>query len=165
MKPIPDHEKLLADVLAEDTSGYSHESLLQKTLLFAKRRRQVRALKRGAGLVTLVGLVVGFLWKNPQTEHVLGSVKPSSFVLIRTQPLPASAIIKTRQLAANGLVASHTSVKIVHTDVHGDGLRLLTDRELLAMLDSRPVVLVQVGPGASELIFANPADQNGFPLN
>lgn len=165
MKPIPDHERLLADVLAENTSGDPRGSMLEKTLLFAKRRREVRALKRGAGLLTLVGLVVAFLWKNPQTERTLGSGKPSSFVLIRTQPLPASAIVRTRQLAANALVASYPSVKIVHTDVRGEGLRLLTDRELLAMLDSRPVVLVQVGQGASELIFANPADQNGFPLN
>lgn len=165
MKPNPDRERLLVDVLAEDTSGYSRESLLEKTLSFAKRRRQARVLRRGAGIFTILGLVSVFIWKNPRTAPDPVSAEPSSFVLIRTQPLPASAIVRTRQLSANRLVASYPSAKIVHTDVHGDGLRLLNDRELLALVDSRPVVLVRRGPDASELIFANPVDQNGFPLN
>ncbi len=165
MKPTPDHDGLLADVLAEDTRGFSRESLLEKTLLFAKRRRQVRVLRRGTGILAILGLVSVFIWKNPRTAPAPVSVKPPSFVLIRTQSFPASAIVRTRQLTANVLVVSYPSAKIVHTDVQGDGLRLLNDRELLALLDSRPVVLVRRGPGKAELIFANPADQNGFPVN
>ncbi len=165
MKPIPDRERLLADVLAEDTSGYSRESLLEKTLLFAKRRRQARVLRRGAGILAILGLISVFIWKNPRTEPAPVAIKPPSFVLIRTQPLPTNAIIRTQQLNANMLVASYPSAKTVHTDVDGGGLRLLNDRELLALVDSQPAVLVRRGPGAAELIFANPADQNGFPVN
>ena len=165
MKPTPDHERLLTDVLAEDISGYSRESLLEKTLLLAKQRRHVRVLRRGAGILAILGVISIFIWESPRTAPAPVSVKPPSFVLIRTQSLPANATVRTQQLSANTLVASYPSAKIVHTDVHGEGLRLLNDRELLALVDSRPVVLVRRGPGAAELIFANPADQNGFPVN
>ena len=45
------------------------------------------------------------------------------------------------------------------------GYRLINDDELLALLADKPAALIRTGPHSEELVFANPEDQKGFPLN
>ena len=40
-----------------------------------------------------------------------------------------------------------------------------TMKNLLALLADKPAVLIRTGPQSEELVFANPEDQKGFPLN
>jgi len=42
---------------------------------------------------------------------------------------------------------------------------VINDDELLALVASHPAVLIRTGPHSEELVFANPKDQSGFPLN
>jgi len=40
----------------------------------------------------------------------------------------------------------------------------LQDLELLALVAGRPAALVRQGPHQAELLFVNPEDTNGFPV-
>jgi hypothetical protein len=42
---------------------------------------------------------------------------------------------------------------------------MINDDELLALLADKPAILIRTGPHSEELVFANPEDQKGFPLN
>jgi hypothetical protein len=83
--------------------------------------------------------------------------------LIRTRPLPANVFVRTRSFPATGFVLPGPSVIEVTTT--GGGFRLINDDELLALLADKPAVLIRTGPHSEELVFANPEDQKGFPLN
>lgn len=166
MKPDPDHEQLLADVFSEDIPGHRREALLAETLYLAGRRRRFRRIKRGAAVVLVtLGLVLVTLWRNEPARQVPDAVKATGFVTIRTQPMARAQIIVTRPTPAEMMVTSIASVRVVRTNDVAEGPRLLNDQELLALVDARPAVLVHRGPGDAELIFANPKDQAGFPLN
>jgi len=42
---------------------------------------------------------------------------------------------------------------------------MIDDDELLSLVGSRPAALVRLGPDTEELVFVNPEDWKGFPLN
>ena len=77
--------------------------------------------------------------------------------LVRTQPLPASAIVSTRNFSATGF--AETVPKVVEVATVSGGFRLINDDELLALLADKPAVLIRTGPHSEELVFANPEDQ------
>jgi len=86
-----------------------------------------------------------------------------NYELVQTRPLPASAIVTTQPLAAGQFITSASTVAAVRTS--GGNYRVLNDAELLAVVASHPAVLIRIGPRSEELVFANPEDQKGFPLN
>jgi hypothetical protein len=52
---------------------------------------------------------------------------------------------------------------MIHT---GSGnFRVNNDDELLTLVSPRPAALVRLGPHSEQLVFANPADEKGFPVN
>jgi hypothetical protein len=71
-------------------------------------------------------------------------------------------MVTTRPLAADRLVASVPTTNVVHT---GAGIREVDDDELLGLIASRPAVLIRLGPGSERLVFVNPEDEKGFPVN
>ena len=77
--------------------------------------------------------------------------------------MPVGALISTRSFPATGLAASVP--EIIQVATTGGGYRLINDDELLALLADNPAVLIRTGPHSEELVFANPEDQKGFPLN
>jgi hypothetical protein len=87
------------------------------------------------------------------------------YTMVRTHPLPASAIVITQPLSPRHRIASATSVEFVQTTSESGGFRVLNDDELLGLVSSRPAALVRLGPGSEQLVFVNPEDQAGFPVN
>jgi hypothetical protein len=78
--------------------------------------------------------------------------------------LSAHAITVTRPLSAGQSISSQATVAVISTTREGN-VRLLNDDELLALVAPRPAALVRLGPDNEFLVFANPEDENGFPLN
>ena len=165
MKPAPDHEELLTDVLAEDAPLHWRASLLEETLRLAGRKRRVRHLRRGAATLAMLVVVGAMLWRILPTARAPRAIEPASYVTVRTQPLAAEAIVRTRSFPTQLVVASQPCVSVVRTRDNVLPIRLLNDQELLAMVDSRSAVLVRRGPDSAELIFVNPEDRKKFPLN
>jgi hypothetical protein len=167
MNHEPDNEQLLADVLAEAAPADFREGLLGETLRLACRRRRWRQTRRTAALLVALGLLGVLVRQNfqphPLAPVTVTKVKVKSYELVRTQPLSAGAIVVTRPLSADRLVASVATTEKIQT---GSGnFRVINDDELLALVASRTAALVRLGPHSERLIFANPDDERGFPID
>ena len=163
-----DKEPLLTDVLAEDLPADFRDAMLGETLRRVRRHRRWRQTRRAAALLVSLGLCAIFVWQKILPRPLI-SLSPAAktleknYRLVQTQPLPASAIVATQPLAAGQFIASAETVGVVQT---GSGnYRALNDAELMALVASHPALLIRTGPQSEELVFANPEDQKGFPLN
>jgi hypothetical protein len=164
-----DNESLLADVLAENTPADFRETLLVETLRLARRRRRFRQARRASVLLVALGMLAVLIWQNvPQhsaTVPLSAKAGGQSYQLIRSEPLPVSALVATRPPAAGQLIASVETAGVVETMAGSDNFRVINDDELLALASPRPAALVRLGPHSERLIFVNPADEKGFPVD
>ena len=162
MNEQTDKQDLLAEVLAEASPADFREAMLAETLRLARRRRQFRRVRPTAGVLVLVSLLMILAAKHLSKPPVVPlplaiKIEQPSYVQVRTQPLPVSALVSTRSFSATGLPAPVPGVIEVATT--GGGFRLINDDELLALLADKPAVLIRTGPHSEELVFANPEDQ------
>ena len=160
-----DQKSLLADVLAEASPTDFREAMLAETLRLARRRRQFRQVRQAAGVLAVIGLLAVLVAqqfsRQPDVSMPLAKkIVKQSYELVRTQPLPAGALISTRKFSEAQFAASVSTVVAVAT-VSG-GFRQINDNELLALLADKPAVLIRTGPNSEELVFANPEDQKKF---
>ena len=160
-----DQESLLAEVLAEASPTDFREAMLAETLRLARRRRQFRQVRQAAGVLAVIGLLAVLVAqqfsRQPDVSMPLAKkIAKQSYELVRTQPLPAGALISTRKFSEAQFAASVSTVVAVAT-VSG-GFRQINDNELLALLADKPAVLIRTGPNSEELAFANPEDQKKF---
>lgn len=163
-------ESLLDDVLTEAAPPDLRETMLNETLRLVRRHRRRRQTRRVTALVIALGLCGIFVWqkntpRGPAALAPVSAVKAvgKNYILVGTQPLPVGDIVTTQPLTSYKLVASAAAVEMVQTR-SGD-YRAINDEELLALVALHPAVLIRTGPHSEELVFANPADQKGFPLN
>ena len=160
-----DHERLLAEVMAgADAAGF-REALLGETLRLARRRRRFRRALQAVPLVAVfVGLALrmrrGLPPEGPPREAM-----QENYVVVQSQPLPAAALVMTRPLAIDHLVASFTNVQRVQTEQHNGQFREIDDDELLALARPEPAALVRLGPHTAQLIVLNSIDQAAPPPN
>ena len=142
--------------------------MLAETLRGARRRRQFRQARRVVGITVAMSLLVVLVTQqfsklNPISTPLAKNITKKSYELIRTQPLPANALVLTRSFSAAGFAAPVPRVNEIATT--SGGYRLINDDELLALLAGKPAILIRTGLHSEELVFANPEDQKGFPLN
>ena len=162
-----DRAQLAHDVFAESAPADFRQSLLGRTLRVARRRRRWRQAGRASVLAACV-LLAGLIWRveigrPPFSSQMPLAIQHKGYSVVRTQPLPATALVRTHPAESVRWVASSRSVASVRTRP-GD-FRVIDDEQLLALLGSRAAMLVRVGPHAQTLVFANPEDAKGFPLN
>jgi hypothetical protein len=160
-----DQESLLAEVLAEASPTDFREAMLAETLRLARRRRQFRQVRQAAGVLAVTGLLAVLVAqqfsRQPDVSMPLAKkIVKQSYELVRTQPLPAGALISTRKFSEAQFAASVSTVVAVAT-VSG-GFRQINDNELLALLADKPAVLIRTGPNSETLVFANLEDQKKF---
>ena len=168
MNEQTENQDLLAEVLAEASPPDFREAMLAETLRLARRRRQFRQARPVAGVLVLMSLLAVLVAQHfsklpADSPPMAKEVEPQSYKLVRTQPLPASALVSTRSFSAAGFAV--TVPKVVEVATVSGGFRLINDDQLLALLADKPAVLIRTGPHSEELVFANPEDQRGFPLN
>jgi len=151
-----DRETLIEDLLGEGGAGLKAQVLLQ-----VRWRRRRRRAAPAAALV-LTALILGGLGRL-FPPHRLQAVAPvSSYMLIRTSPLSAAAVVETRPTWPATVIESERFAGTVSTCF--GGYRLLADGELLRLVVPRSGVLVRAG-STERLIFPDPRDARGFPLN
>ena len=163
-----DNELLLDDVFTEAAPADFREATLGQTLRLARRRRRWRQTRQVAGVFVVMALLGIFIWRINLPRQIvstptLAKTEPESYELVRTQPLPARNIVTTRPLVAENFIASAAAVKMVQTTT--GNYRIIDDDQLLALLASRPAILIRTGKNSEELVFASPEDVKGFPLN
>jgi len=160
--------ELLDDVLAEAAPAGFRGALLDKTLRVVRLRRRIRRARNAVGVfvaVALLGLLVLQKTSRPHSIVIAPTPKPveKSYALISTRPLSAGSIVTTRPLAAVTFETSTASVVVIETTP--GNFRPINDQQLLALVAAHPAVLVRTGPHSEQLVFANPDDAKGFPLN
>jgi hypothetical protein len=161
--------ELLDDVLAEAAPANFREALLDQTLRVVRRCRQIRRTRNVCGILVILCLLGIFAWQKALKKPSVAIVPQGprlakkAYTLISTQPLPAGSIITTRLLASGMFETSTAAVEVVET-APGQ-FRLINDQQLLALVASHSAALVRTGPNSEQLVFANPDDAKGFPLN
>src|SRR5689334_14210230 len=104
-------EKLIADVIGEDSDPAMREALLGQTLRLARSKRRLRKLRRAMPAVAAVAALLlatahffrpGPLAPTPSRSDVPPFSASESFV--RTQPLPLSAVVTTKPLDTAAVV-------------------------------------------------------------
>jgi len=163
-----DNESLLADVLAEARPAGLRDAMLGETLRRIRRRRRWRQTRRGVVVAVVLGLCGFFFWQKnlsprPRAPAPVTRAVCPNYQLVQTRPFSAGAIVVTQPLAAGQFIASGETIGVVQT--RSGNYHVLDDVELLALVSSHPAVLIRTGPHSEELVFANPEDQKGFPLN
>jgi hypothetical protein len=158
-------EKLIADVLGEDSDPALREALLGQTLRLARRKRRLGKLRQatpaGVAIAALLLITARLFRLGPSTP--LEPYHP--YTNVRTQPLPVAALVTTRPRGAESLVTTSYSLATVST-VHGvSSPHELTDEQLLKFTEGLPVVLIRQNNHAAELVFANPADREALMRN
>jgi len=164
MKLEPDNEQLLTDVMADDINF--REALLGETLRLVRRRRW-RRTRQAAVSLSILSLVAIFAWQSLSRRPLApaAGAARNSYQLVQTHPLPAAATVCTQPLADAELVSSSATVETIQTTNGSGDFGVINDDELLALVASRPAGLVRTGPHSERLIFANPDDGKGFPVN
>lgn len=151
-----DRDRLLSDILAEPgATGELRDALLNRTLHYVRRRRIARRVEQAGGVLALL-IALALLWQAhvPRGSKTAGRVP---YVLVRTAPLPRSALIATQPFAVSGLVATAPSLSIASIRTRPDerGYREIDDAALLAMAGTNAAVLVRLGPHSAELVLAS----------
>jgi hypothetical protein len=163
-----DNGLLLNDVLAEAAAPDFRGAMLDQMLGLARRRRRWRQTRRVAGIVAVLGLLGILVWQKNLPHRAsapvtVAKVVEKSCTLVRTQPLSAGELVTTQPLAPEQFITSVATVKIVQSGK--PDYRVIDDDQLLALFTFHPAALVRVGPHAVQLVFVNPADEKGFPVN
>lgn len=168
MNKPTDNQNLLAEVLAEATPADFRATMLAETLRLARRRRHFRQARRAAGVLVVMSLLAVLVVQQSSRQSVVSmppveKVVEQSYEVVRTQPMPASALISTRAFPENNLgIPTGTVFEITTTT---GGFHLINDDELLALLADKPAVLIRIGPHSEELVFANPEDRKKLLVN
>ncbi len=158
-----DQERLLADVLREETGDGFHEALLGETLRLARRRRQARLARRVVGVCALLAVTATLaLWRRPHAPVMEARPPAQNYQLTLSQPLSASCVVSSRPLRADEVVSSTLASSVVHTTT--GRYRVLGDDELLA-LSPLPAALVRRGPHEVELVFVSSPPEAGGQQN
>jgi hypothetical protein len=168
MKRKTDDDALLKDVFGEAASVSLREAMLGESLRTVRRRHRHQRLGRAAALFVVLGLAIVLIQQStPRRPDVLSKAVPAnvekSYTLVRSRPLLASAMITTRPLSSGQFIGATAAAHIVRT--RPNSFRVINDDELLSLISPRPCALIQVGPNLEKLVFVNPDDAKGFPMN
>ena len=152
--------QLLDEVLAEASPPDFRAALLGETLRQARLRRRRRQISRAGGMLAVVVLAALFAWQERPMKTLLArpeaKIVTKSYGLVETQPLPAGALVKTKDFAHVEMISSAATVSTVAT-ARG-GFRFINDEQLLVLVGPRPAILIRTGPDSEELVFAEPRD-------
>ena len=164
MNKRADQERLLTEVLREESGAGFHEALLGETLRLARRRRRIRLAQRVSGALAVVAVIAAIAVGRIPRVPVLTPTPALNYQLTLSQPLPAASIVSTRALSSDQIVVSAAVASIVKTTTTSGGYDILGDDELLA-LAPQPAALVRRGPREVELVLVNSSNPNGPPQN
>ena len=163
MKPESERLNLLDDVLANAAPTEFQRELLEGTLRAVRRRRRMRQCGRGLAVAGVFAAIALSVWNALLPTTSVKLVRPALHI-VSSQPLPASMIVETRPISVLVVTSSPTTFVMVETGSIKDPFQEITDEQLLALVGNRPAALVRQGPHQAELLFLNPEDINGFPV-
>ena len=166
MNRRPEKERLLADILAEQSEAEFREALLSQALRRVRRRRRfVQARRSAAGIALLVCLAL-LGWRFLPSSRAPVSVSSiRHYTLVQTIPLSPEEVVTSRPVSATVLVSSSPAATVVITSANRPEVPEITDTQLLELVAPSVAALIRPAGQNAELIFANPADRDLFLHN
>jgi hypothetical protein len=163
MKNRPGPDRLLDDLVGDAVPSHLRVEWLERTLTEVRRRNRARRTRSGAVAMTIsLGLFL-VLWKMVDPHQNLHS-HYSELRIVESSPLKPSEIVETRIGTVSLINTSTRDISVVTTRTVQGTVALIDDQQLLNLVAGRSAALVRSESGQSELIFADPADASGFPL-
>ena len=159
MSNAAENERLLREILDEETPAANREALLQQMLCVARRRRRIRQARMGVVGAAVLVLAVFALRSFTPVPSPRTIARPESqpakntFEVFATQPLRPEAYVHSSALAVANVVSSTAAVQTISTAASGSRPREIGDEELLDLAAPNPVVLVRNEPHQAELVF------------
>ena len=159
MNPPGDNERLLADVLADESGAGFRDALQSETLALVRRRRRLRQAWRATSALALVAALGVLVWRSVPPTAVAPGTGGRGYKVVVSRALPLAAVVVSQPVGAGRIVASARNAQIVQTASSGESVREIDDSELLALVAPKPAALVRLAPPSAELVFVNPADE------
>ena len=155
MKPTPDREQLLNDVLNEDAD--LRATSLETLLLAARRRRHARRRNRALLLTGLaVGGIITSLWSTHRQLPIAAAPSPSpaptSTLVVESAPLSAGMWVQTTSSSVEIIASSTDSNSVLETPRGPGPSHEINDGELFALLAGRAAAIVRLPTGPAELL-------------
>jgi len=163
MKTESEHRLLLDDVLAEAAPADFERALRDGTLCAVRRRRRMHHWSRGLAVVGVFGAMALVVWRTLLPGTPVKVIRPA-LRMVSSRPLPPSMIVTTTPGSVAVVASSPKKFVLVETGSIMDPFKEIDDEQLLALTGGRPAALVRQGPHQAELLFLNPEDTNGFPV-
>jgi len=151
-----DNERLLDEVLADESGAGFDAALLDETLRHVRRRKQWRRARSIGALALVVGIGIA-VWHRPTprvTWPEIASLPDAHYQLVVSQPLLPSQVVTTSPGTAQPVLVSAVPLELIHTSA--GGYHEVGDDELIALAAPQIVALVRRGPHEAELVFLPP---------
>jgi len=160
-----DNERLLDEVLADESGAGFGAALLDETLRHVRRRKLWRRTRRiGGALALAVGIGIAVWRGGPRgTQQEIARSPVAPYQLVISQLLLPGQIVTTFPQATQPVLVSTMTMKVVHT-VNG-GYHEVGDDELIALAAPQIVALVRRGPHEAELVFLPPPAEGATRQN
>jgi hypothetical protein len=169
-----DSNRLLNAILEDAAPEEFRASLLAETLRLVRQRRRARIVNRGIVWLALAVALPLLLWRTfqglPPAPLPLAPILPAqrmespSYRLVVSRPLDPNLVVLTESGSVNLVTSSSLSVGVIESPAAGGLYHDLSDDELLLLCAGRPAALVRQSSNHAELVFLNPEDRNGFPI-
>jgi hypothetical protein len=156
MENRPEHDELLRDVFAEATSF--REVLLQQSLGAVRRRKQRQRISAVAVTICIFVAAIYGIFFGSRPERI--APKQQDTLFVHSAALPPAMLVTSTQSVPE--IHSSANEEMLVESVT-DGFEVIGDNDLLRLLSGKPVVLVREDTG-TQLVFLNPSDQQGFPV-
>lgn len=155
------HDALLNDLLSETASPQFRAETLAKTLGAVHRRKLRRRLAPLSATVALLALLVlGSTFWHASKPFVSPNPNP---LFIHSESLTPQMWVSTLPANVDLVHTSDSTVILLSTSGADPAFQVISDKQLLALLGGRPAALVYRAPQRAQLVFSNPAQENGFP--
>jgi len=156
-------QDMLNEVFGDAAPPELRAEILHQTLREVRRQKLFRRRLRlfSTTIAVAAVLVVGTRsWFVPKARV---HPSPDTF-LIHSQSLDRQTLVTTAPATAHFVHSFDLAdTLLLRTSQSDRDFQLITDKQLLALLREHTAALVYRSPDRAELIFSNPAEQNGFP--
>jgi hypothetical protein len=157
----PEQDRLLSDVLRNESYVAFRAELHQKSLAEFRRQRWVQRRSRFLALAACVPVLLGlYLFLTPRAVN---RSEPQAVVAtIRSRPLSKDQIITTARLAGTlvttipqdlRLTLPLATIEVVRTGIQLESVATISDEQLLDLFPGRPIALVTRQSGTKMLVF------------
>jgi len=158
-------EKLLNDVLHDESYAAFRAGLFDDTLEELRRHRAARSRRRVLALAACLPIAAGlYALLAPSTPPASQPI--STVAVVRTVPLAKEQIVTTATMTPQSTTArakvvyvttSAADMEVVQTA--GQAMQTLTDQQLLDLFKGQPVALVTISPSERRLVLLNDGEQ------